>query len=96
MDAWEVEKMKIVHVLAYYGDYLGGIQNYVRELAKRHCKEEAVVVDPFAGSGSTAIALLQVIPNIQVVLIENDPDIYQKMCDRVSNWWDEEGKKGVN
>ncbi len=27
--------MKIVHVLAYYGDYLGGLQNYVRELAKR-------------------------------------------------------------
>ncbi len=31
--------MKIVHVLAYYGDYLGGIQNYVRELAKRQKAE---------------------------------------------------------
>ncbi len=31
--------MKIVHVLAYYGDYLGGIQNYVKELAKRQKAE---------------------------------------------------------
>jgi glycosyltransferase involved in cell wall biosynthesis len=31
--------MKIIHVLAYYGDYLGGLQNYVRELAKRQKAE---------------------------------------------------------
>jgi len=27
--------MKIVHLLTYYGDYIGGIQIYVKELAKR-------------------------------------------------------------
>src|SRR3989344_6620128 len=31
--------MKIVHALAYYGDYLGGIQRYVNELAKRQKAE---------------------------------------------------------
>lgn len=31
--------MRIVHALAYYGDYLGGIQIYVRELAKRQKAE---------------------------------------------------------
>jgi glycosyltransferase involved in cell wall biosynthesis len=39
LEAREVRGMKIVHVLAYYGDYLGGIQNYVRELAKRQRAE---------------------------------------------------------
>ena len=67
----------------------------IRELTRRHCKEEAIVVDPFAGSGSTAIGLLQERPKAKVVLIENDPEIYQNMCDRVSNWWDKEGKKLV-
>lgn len=31
--------MKIIHVIAYYGDYLGGLQNYVKELAKRQKAE---------------------------------------------------------
>jgi len=31
--------MKIVHALAYYGEYLGGIQSYVKELAKRQREE---------------------------------------------------------
>jgi DNA modification methylase len=65
----------------------------IRELAKRHCKEEAVVLDPFAGSGTTAIGLLQEKPKIKVVLIENDTEIYQKMCERINNWWEKEGKE---
>ncbi|MBR9705438.1 glycosyltransferase family 4 protein [Candidatus Pacearchaeota archaeon] len=31
--------MKIVHVLAYYGDYKGGIQNYVKELSREQKKQ---------------------------------------------------------
>jgi len=31
--------MKIVHALAYYGNYLGGIQNYVKELSERQKKQ---------------------------------------------------------
>ncbi len=36
-------KLKIVHVLAYYGDYLGGIQIYVKELAKKQKQNGHVV-----------------------------------------------------
>lgn len=33
------KKLKIVHALAYYGEYLGGLQIYVKELAMRQKKE---------------------------------------------------------
>lgn len=35
MEKIDYKKMKIVHALAYYGNYIGGMQVYVKELAKR-------------------------------------------------------------
>lgn len=35
MEKIDYKKMKIVHAIAYYGNYIGGIQVYVKELAKR-------------------------------------------------------------
>lgn len=35
MEKIDYKKMKIVHAIAYYGNYIGGIQIYVKELSKR-------------------------------------------------------------
>ena len=45
--------MKIIHVLAYYGNYFGGIQRYVEELAKRQKKaghEVKIITSDLYGS----------------------------------------------
>jgi len=38
------QKLKIVHALAYYGNYLGGLQTYVKEIATRQKKQHDVKI----------------------------------------------------
>ena len=46
--------------------------------------ENMIVLDPFAGSGTTAIACLETKRNY--ICIEQHPEYYQMMCDRVDTW----------
>jgi site-specific DNA-methyltransferase (adenine-specific) len=50
-------------------------------LIKTYTNESDLVLDPFAGSGTTAVAARNL--NRQFICIEKDPDYYQKILERL-------------
>jgi DNA modification methylase len=56
----------------------------MKRLVELTTPENALILDPFAGSGTTALACLET--NREYIIIEREPEYYEVIQKRITQW----------
>jgi site-specific DNA-methyltransferase (adenine-specific) len=64
-----------------------------KQLIELTTKEDDLVIDPFAGSGTTAIACLEL--NRNYICIEKDQEYFEVIENRITKWHEDNKQKDL-